>query len=60
LIQKLVIHFVAQFCTTHNIGLTSASALVAVEVCVYIGGTLLFLAIERPFLQLRKRLAPRK
>ncbi len=59
LIQKLVIHFVAQFCTTHDIALMSMLALVLVEICVYTAATLLFLAIERPFLQLRHRLAPR-
>src|SRR5437016_6453205 len=59
LIQKLVIHFVAQFCTTHDLALTSVPALVLVEICVYAAATLLFLAIERPFLQLRHRLAPR-
>ena len=35
-------------------------ALVDVELCVYATATLLFLLVERPFLQLRKRLAPRK
>ncbi len=60
LIQKLVIHFVAQFCTAHDIALTSASALLGVEICVYLAGFILFLLIERPFLQLRHRLAPRK
>ena len=60
LIQKLVIHFVEQFCTSHNIALTSARALIGVEFCVYAVATLLFLAIERPFLQLRHRLTPRK
>lgn len=59
LVQKLVIHFVAQFCATHNIALTSASALVGVEVCVYVVAAFFFFAIERPFLQLRHRLAPR-
>ena len=59
LIQKLVIHFVAQFCGSHNIALTSAPALLLVEVCVYAGGALLFLAVERPFLKLRHRIAPR-
>jgi peptidoglycan/LPS O-acetylase OafA/YrhL len=59
LIQKLVIHFVAQFCGNYNIALTSVPALLLVEGCVYAGGTLLFLAVERPFLQLRHRLAPR-
>jgi peptidoglycan/LPS O-acetylase OafA/YrhL len=60
LIQKLVIHFVAQFCANQNIALTSVPALLGVELCVYIAGALLFFAVERPFLQLRKRVAPRK
>jgi peptidoglycan/LPS O-acetylase OafA/YrhL len=59
LIQKLVIHGVEQFCTNHNIDLTSAYALVGVELCVYIVATILFLTVERPFLQLRHRIAPR-
>jgi peptidoglycan/LPS O-acetylase OafA/YrhL len=59
LIQKLVIHFVAQFCVTRNIVLSSAAALVGVELCVYAVATILFLAVERPFLQLRHRIAPR-
>ena len=59
LIQKLVIHFVEQFCTNHNITLTSVPALVGVEIAVYAVATLLFLSIERPFLQLRHRFAPR-
>jgi peptidoglycan/LPS O-acetylase OafA/YrhL len=58
LIQKLVINGVEQFCTTHTINLTSAPALIGVELCVYIAATLLFLAIERPFLLLRHRLTP--
>jgi peptidoglycan/LPS O-acetylase OafA/YrhL len=60
LIQKLVIHFVGQFCTTHNIELTSVPALLGVQICVYAAATILFLAVERPFLQLRHRLTPRK
>jgi peptidoglycan/LPS O-acetylase OafA/YrhL len=60
LIQKLAIHAVGQFCTDHNIQPTSVLALVGVELCVYAAATLLFLLVERPFLQLRKRLAPRK
>src|SRR5204863_2879092 len=47
LIQKLIIHFVAQFCLTHDIAPTSVPALLIVELCVYAAGTLLFLAIER-------------
>jgi len=60
LIQKLVMHFVAQFCTTHNIAITSVPALLGVELCVYAAATILFLAIERPFLQLRHRIARRE
>lgn len=59
LVQKLVIHFVAQFFVTHNIMLTSVAALFGVELCVYAIATILFLAVERPFLQLRHRIAPR-
>jgi len=59
LVQKLVIHFVAQFCVTHNIVLTSAAALAGIELGVYAVATILFLIVERPFLQLRHRIAPR-
>ncbi|HEY2138859.1 MAG TPA: hypothetical protein VGH00_02180, partial [Chthoniobacterales bacterium] len=59
LIQKLVIHFVAGFCGTHEIAPTSFTALVGVEVCVYAVAIILFFAIERPFLQLRHRIASR-
>ena len=58
LIQKLVINGVEQFCTTHNIDLTSAAALLGIELCVYAAATLLFFSVERPFLQLRHRIAP--
>jgi peptidoglycan/LPS O-acetylase OafA/YrhL len=59
LIQKLVINEVEPFCTNHNIDLTSVPALLGVELCVYADATILFFIVERPFLQLRKRLAPR-
>jgi peptidoglycan/LPS O-acetylase OafA/YrhL len=59
LIQKLVINGVEQFCSSHNIQPTSVLALVGVELCVYAAATLLFLLIERPFLQLRHRIAGR-
>ena len=58
LIQKLVINGVEQFCINHNVDLTSAPALLGVDLCVYIAATVLFLSIERPFLLLRRRLAP--
>jgi peptidoglycan/LPS O-acetylase OafA/YrhL len=60
LIQKLVINGIEQFCTSHNIDLTSVPALLGVELCVYAAATLLFLLVERPFLQLRRLVAPRK
>lgn len=60
LVQKLVIHAVAEFCRAHSIDPTSAPVLIAVELCVYVAATILFFTIERPFLQLRRRIAPRK
>jgi peptidoglycan/LPS O-acetylase OafA/YrhL len=60
LIQKFVIHAVGEFCATHNINTALAPALIGVELCVYAAATILFFAVERPFLQLRKRLTPRK
>jgi peptidoglycan/LPS O-acetylase OafA/YrhL len=60
LAQKLAIHAFSQFCANHNIQPTSALALVGVELCVYIAATILFVTIERPFLLLRRRLAPHK
>jgi peptidoglycan/LPS O-acetylase OafA/YrhL len=59
LIQKLVIHFVAQYCSSHGIAPTSVAALIGVQVYVYATATLLFIAFERPFLLLRHRLASR-
>jgi peptidoglycan/LPS O-acetylase OafA/YrhL len=59
LVQKLVIHFVAQLCTTWNIAPGSFAAIVGVELCVYAAATVLFFAIERPFLKLRHRIASR-
>ena len=58
LIQTLVIRFVEQFCASHHIVLTSAPALICVELCVYAAATILFFTIERPFLQLRHRITP--
>ena len=59
LIQKLVIHFAQQFCASHNITMTSASALVTVQLCIFAVATVLFFAVERPFLQLRHRIVSR-
>jgi len=60
LVQKFAIHAAGEFCATHNISPVSVPALIGVEFCVYAAATILFFAIERPFLQLRKRLAPGK
>lgn len=60
LVQKLAIHFTAEMCSRYNIDPTSALGLVLVELSVYAAAITLFLAVERPFLQLRKRIAPRK
>jgi len=60
LIQKLVIHLVAQFYSSHNIAPTSVPALLGVELCVYAAASALFFAVERPFLQLRHRIARRE
>ena len=59
LVQKLVIHLVAQFCATHKIALTSGVALFGVELCVYVVAAFFFFAIERPFLKVRHRVVPR-
>jgi peptidoglycan/LPS O-acetylase OafA/YrhL len=59
LVQKLVIHAVWQVCTSHNIDPASGPALIAVQICIYAAATILFFAIERPFLQIRHRITPR-
>jgi peptidoglycan/LPS O-acetylase OafA/YrhL len=59
LVHKLVIHAVAQFCVGDHIAPTSATALIGVEICVYAVATILFLLVERPFLKLRHKIAPR-
>jgi len=57
--HKLVIHAVIGFCSARNLDLTSIWAILLVEICIYAAGTVLFLAIERPFLRLRDRLSKR-
>src|SRR5262249_38286870 len=59
LVQKLVIHGVAELCQTHGIDTKSAVALIGVQLGVYAAATILFFTVERPFLQLRHRFAPR-
>lgn len=57
--HKLVIHFVIGLCANSGFALTSLPAILLVEVVIYLSGATLYLAVERPFLQLRRRLAPR-
>jgi peptidoglycan/LPS O-acetylase OafA/YrhL len=59
LVQKLVIHWVVQFFASDSITMTSFLPLICVQVCIYAAATLLFLAVERPFLQIRHRIAAR-
>ncbi|MEY2501668.1 MAG: hypothetical protein QOI07_2002, partial [Verrucomicrobiota bacterium] len=59
LVQKLVIHCAVQWCSSHKVAMDSALAVVGIQVCIFAAATLLFLVIERPFLQLRPRIASR-
>ncbi|HKS04514.1 MAG TPA: hypothetical protein VJR49_04080, partial [Chthoniobacterales bacterium] len=59
LVQKLAIHGTGVFCRAHGIDTQSVPALIGVELSVYAAATFLFFAVERPFLQLRRRIAPR-
>ena len=54
--HKLIIHAVIQFCSSHDIALKSLPAILLVETLIYAAGLVLFMSIERPFLQLRHRL----
>ena len=55
--HKLVIHFVHRLCARYAIPLTSIWALLLVEAAIYAIGAILFFSVERPFLQLRRRVA---
>ena len=59
LVQKLVIHGVAEFCEAHGVDTKSTPAIIGVEISVYAAAAILFFTVERPFLQLRHRVAPR-
>ena len=59
LVQKLVIHCLVQICLSNGVTMTSFHALISVQVCIYAVATVVFLLIERPFLQLRHRFVSR-
>lgn len=53
--HKLVIHAVTQLCTRWQVPLASVAG-VSLNICaIFLAGTVLFFAVERPFLQLRRR-----
>ncbi len=54
--HKLVIHFAQQLCGRWQLARTDWRTILLVEVLIYFCGALLFFAVERPFLQLRRRL----
>lgn len=54
--HKLVIHFVIEWGGQQGLALTSWPAILLVELLIYLGGTLLYFAVERPFLLLRHRI----
>ncbi len=54
--HKLVIHGTMKICTRFQIPPSSVLGHVLVQTCIYAAGAALFLAVERPFLQLRQRL----
>ncbi|MBA3832668.1 MAG: acyltransferase [Chthoniobacterales bacterium] len=56
--HKLVIHAVTQLCASWNMPLTSAGAIGLNLLSISFVGALLFFAVERPFLQLRRRRVP--
>jgi peptidoglycan/LPS O-acetylase OafA/YrhL len=58
LTHKLVIHAMLELCSAHNIAAQSLFVILLVQALVYVGGAILFLAVERPFLQLRHRVVP--
>ncbi|MEY2479322.1 MAG: hypothetical protein QOI04_249 [Verrucomicrobiota bacterium] len=53
--HKLAIHFIESICKTNNIVPTSFVAILVVLIAISVTGTILFFAVERPFLQLRQR-----
>ena len=57
--HKLVIHQIVLLCTWRGLPLTSASALVLNLTTILVAGSMLYFAVERPFLLLRRRSAVR-
>ena len=57
--HKLAIHWTLGFCAAHHLALPSATAIGMNLLLIGLVGSALFFAVERPFLQLRRRAVPR-
>ena len=53
--HKLALHWVLALCGSHHLALTSARAIGLNLSVIGLAGSVLFFAVERPFLQLRRR-----
>ena len=53
--HKLMIHCVLAFGATHSIAETSLTGYLLMLSAILVGGSALFFAVERPFLQMRQR-----
>ncbi len=53
--HKLVIHQIVLFCASRHLPLTSASTLTLNATAILVIGSMLYFAVERPFLLLRRR-----
>ena len=58
--HKLVIHQTRRFCAAHGLAPDSAPAILLNLAAILLAGALLFFAVERPFLQLRRRTPSRR
>ena len=56
--HKLTIHLVSGFCGAHGLALTSPIALALNLFAIVLFGSALFFVVERPFLQIRRRVVP--
>ena len=56
LTHKLVVHAAAGWLKSHGIALNSVGAILTAYALTLLVGTALYLAVERPFLQLRNRI----
>ena len=57
--HKMVTHQIVLFCASHRLPLTSAGAIALNLATIFVVGSMLYFAVERPFLLLRRRAAVR-